>query len=57
MTNGPDRQVNVEQWPIQMVRARPFYVAKLIDSRVFEPWEVDERKQEFFVAEEQPETM
>ncbi len=49
--------INVEQRPIQMIWARPFHIAELLGRHAFKQCEVDERKQQFFVAEEQPEAM
>jgi len=41
--DGPDREVNIDGWPVEMIFARPLDLCDLSDGSVREPREVPER--------------
>jgi len=48
LSNRLNRQVDVEERPVQMVGGRPFYPDELFDRGTPKPWEVLERQKQLF---------
>ncbi|MGB2714153.1 MAG: hypothetical protein WBC51_08250 [Vicinamibacterales bacterium] len=52
-----DSQIDVEPWPVQMMRTGQLNAGELGDRSILEPRELLERHKEFLLADEQPESM
>jgi hypothetical protein len=52
-----DSQIDIERWPVQMMRTGQLNAGELGDRSILEPGELLERHKEFLLADEQPESM
>jgi len=57
MLNGLDGEVDVEVWPIEMVRTRALHVCNRADGGIAEPGKLLEWQEEFPVADQHSEAM
>ena len=49
-----DREIDIEVWPVQVMRAGKFDVRDRRDRCLLEPWKSLERKEQFALTDEQP---
>ena len=49
-----DGEIDIEVWPVQVMRAGKFDVRDRRDRRFLEPWKSPERKEQFALTDEQP---
>jgi hypothetical protein len=54
IANRFNRDVNVEEWPVQMVGGVTLDNRNLLDTGISKPWKMLEREQQFFVTHQQP---